>query len=149
MSLVEKLECIGLTVLSDYAWFDCENFDEPDSYETIFKVLVKASKGVMAIEDIYHEWGWDTKHEHFNCFIHFRIANDTFAFSVYCDEWFDWKFIDEVNALLEYVFKVEYRVCPINTGDQSMILAFCNPVQQRELEEAKLIMTRLEYMGEE
>lgn len=131
MEILEKLGFYEPGI--DYVWFDCESFDESQSYIDLINDLSKISKDrFLPKELIVKREGWDENKEHYSAKIEFKLDGNKFAIKVLCDEWFDFSLIANLNSILKKQ-GIKEQFYPVKTGDQTLIIVFGAEALKEEL----------------
>ncbi|MCE3229638.1 MAG: hypothetical protein K0S32_4189 [Bacteroidetes bacterium] len=112
--------------LDDVVWFDCEAFEEGDTYESTFDDLVKITKGKFMPEAISWRSGFSEEPKWYIVEAAFYVNDKKQIIKMSSEEWFDIDLITELNKVIEQHLSIEERFCPVVTRDQSMIIAFVN-----------------------
>jgi|GEM_PF-2289153 len=129
-----------------FTWFDCERFDNGDAYINLFQELIRISINRMLPEKINWQEGWSIGKAYYLAQVSFELNLKLHTIKVRCDEWFDPDLIIKLNSILGQNSDFEERFYPIETGDQTLIIAFLNNQQYSELEKNNLIANLNDYM---
>lgn len=135
MDLFKFLEERGfLTTGEDYAWFDCESFEEGESYFELFKTLCRISKGKLNPSNVFMKEGYTKNEEYYLTELHFDIERKQKLIKLFCEQWFDPDIILELNKILHVDLGLSEQFYGIETGDQTMIIIFCDKSMIEEFE---------------
>lgn len=125
-------------------WFDCESFSEAESYESTFRDLIAISKGKFDPQDMHWRSGYAPKykgHEIYLADVRFRINESEHFIKIICQEWFDIRFIEALNKVLDKHSKTDERFYALETGDQSMVIVFVDQMTADRLRADEAIDT--------
>ncbi len=131
---MELLTKYGLTEFGkDYAWFDCESFNEGEDYLLLFKQLCSISKGVLNPKnvEVREGIGFIDDKKYYVVEINFDFNDDLKTIKLLCEEWFDKDLIIELNKVLSESHIEKF--CAIETNDQSLIIVFINEELKEKL----------------
>jgi len=129
----------------NYTWFDCESFDDCDNYIGLFEELLRVSAFRITLENIQWQEGWSEGKESYLAEVSFDYKSHTQTIKVSCDGWFDPDLIINLNSIIDINNDFEERFYPIETGDQTLIIAFLNMQQYSELRKNNLIADIKKY----
>ena len=147
MDFVEFLTRQGFTKPNeDYLWFDCESFDDGDSYLYLMEGLQRISCGRFTPEEITVKIGTPRKEgvlmkgdPLFD--VNFQLTEILFCvdgrqelIKLCCDEWLDPDVVHHVNRILRECLSLSEQFYGVETGDQSLILVFGEPSLKKALE---------------
>lgn len=131
--MIEILEKYGLTEAGkDYAWFDCESFDDSDSYLFLFENLSDITKGKFQPINIKINEGWTENKEHYIAEIKFEWKTKNKTIKVLCEEWFDFDLVTDLNKIIKEE-GINEQFYPIKTGDQTLIIIFIDRFLKEKL----------------
>lgn len=123
---------------NQFIWFDCESFDNCESYIDLFEDLMRISAFRFSPENVQWQEGWSQWRERYLAEVSFRLKSNPYKIKVSCDEWFDPDLMTDLNSIISIDNDFEERFYPIETGDQTLIIAFLNIRQYSELERNNL-----------
>ena len=131
MGILEKYEIVEAG--KDYVWFDCESFEESESYIELIKNLSSISKSKFSSQNlIIEKEGWTENREYYIVEISFTLSNENYQIKLLCEEWFDFDLIIQLNQIL-LKEGIEDQFYPVKTGDQSLIIVFGGPPLKEKL----------------
>lgn len=131
--MIEILEKYKLTEAGkDYAWFDCESFDDSDNYLFLFENLSDITKGKFQPQKIKINEGWTENKEYYIVEINFEWKTKNRTIKVLCEEWFDFDLITDLNKILREE-GIKEQFYPIKTEDQSLIITFIDRFLKEKL----------------
>jgi len=108
----------------DYAWFDCESFEESESYIELINNFSTISKNKFLPLNLNIEnEGWTENREHYIVEISFKLNHENYQIKLLCEEWFDFDLIIELNKIIMKQ-GINEQFYPVNTGDQTLIIVF-------------------------
>jgi len=130
---MEFLEKYGIVEAGkDYAWFDCESFQESENYIDLIENLVNISNNKFSPENQAINEGWTENKEHYIITWNFSFRNKNYQIKFLCEEWFDFDLIIELNKIFKE-HSIEEQFYPVKTNDQSLIIVFGNDLIKNEL----------------
>ncbi|KFC19538.1 hypothetical protein [Chryseobacterium sp. FH1] len=122
MKILEKYGI--LEAGKDFVWFDCESFEEGETYTELIRNLSSISKTKFSPQNLIIEnEGWTENREHYIVEINFTLNNENYQIKLLCEEWFDYDLIIELNKIIVKE-KIKEQFYPIKTVDQSLIIVF-------------------------
>jgi hypothetical protein len=132
-SPLDILSKYGLNPPEDYAWFDCENFDEGEAYLSLFNWLIAITRGEFDPQNVKLKAGFTgNKTFIYVTEIEFDIGDTRETILLSCG-WFDKDLITELNAIAGKL-GLSKKFYGIKTGDQSLIIVFIDQSQKERLE---------------
>lgn len=137
---METLEKYGIIEAGkDYAWFDCESFEESESYIDLVETFSIISNNKFSPQNLnIKKEGWTENREHYIVEINFKLGNENCQIKLLCEEWFDFDLITELNKILRKQ-GIEEQFYPVKTGDQSLIIVFGNAFLKEELSSENIL----------
>lgn len=130
---MEFLEKFGIVEAGkDYAWFDCESFEESENYIDLIENLVSISKSKFLPKNQVVNEGWTENKEHYIIEWNFSFRNENYQIKFLCEKWFDFDLIIELNKIIKD-HRIEEQYYPVKTNDQSLIIVFGNDFVKGEL----------------
>ena len=131
---METLKKYGIVEAGkDYAWFDCESFEESESYIELINSLSIISKNkFLPINLTIKNEGWTEKREYYIIEVNFKLNNENYEFKLLCEEWFDYDLIVKLNKIIMKQGIVE-QFYPVKTRDQTLIIVFGDTFLKEQL----------------
>lgn len=130
----------------DYLWFDCESFYDSDRYLDLIAGLRRISRGRFNPQDIRIAEGKPRKdgvlqegdplfNVDFKLLeIRFHLGGKQELIKGCCFEWLDPDIIHEVNRILRENLELNEQFFGMETGDQTLILVYGEPLLKDELQ---------------
>ena len=138
--MTEELKKYNITE-DQLVWFDAEDFEEIEAYEDTFANLVAISQ--LDFTAISWQSGYSTINDsflerpHYLAMVTFFYNNSKYTIKLSCYEWFDEHLITTLNQIIKPFTNHQFVI--INTGDQSLAIAFVSPQQQQQLAQDQMI----------
>lgn len=136
----EILQKYGLQEVGvDYAWIDCEDFEVSENYLLLLEDLLTISKSVFEPQDaeILQE-AWTDDDAYYIVDVGFNSFSKAQKIRLLGEEWFDFDFIVQINAILK-TQNIDSQFYPIKNDDQTLIIVFANPELYQQLKAENII----------